>query len=111
MEKKTEIVISKIAEYVDRIEIYCKEIKTAQELEENTMCLEAVCFDIIQIGELAKLGLTDELKSGIKSIPWNQINGLRNRIVHGYGEINKSIIWEVIQEDLPKLKEELRRIK
>ena len=62
----------------------------------------------MQIGELAKESLGDEAKAQITTIPWNQLYGMRNRIVHGYSGINLNI---VISQDIPKLREELIAVK
>ena len=51
-----------------------------------------------------------ENKDKIKTIPWKQIYGLRNRIVHGYEGVNFSIVWDTIKEDLPKLRDEIKNI-
>ena len=110
MEKKDLISLAKMIEYIEHIQQYTNGINDKIEFQNNVMCLEAVCFDIIQIGELAKDGLRADLKQTITSIPWNQINGLRNRIVHGYGDIDHTIIWDVVKEDLPALKSELENI-
>ena len=56
------------------------------------MRVEATVFNLIQIGELAKEELDDVTKARIKAIPWQQIYGLRNRIVHGYSGVNMQIV-------------------
>lgn len=43
-------------------------------------------------------------------IPWTQIVGLRNRLIHGYDAIDLDILWEVLTNDLPELATELDRI-
>jgi uncharacterized protein with HEPN domain len=48
------------------------------------MRVEACVFNLMQIGELAKISLSDEVKDQIVTIPWKQLYGMRNRIVHGY---------------------------
>lgn len=45
-----------------------------------------------------------------KYIAWKQIYGLRNRIVHDYEGVNLSLVWEIIESDLPDLREELNKI-
>ena len=62
----------------------------------------------MQIGELAKASLSDEAKESINAIPWNQIYGLRNRIVHGYEGVNFQIVWDTINDDLPELVTEIK---
>lgn len=41
--------------------------------------------------------------------PWNQIVGLRNRLIHGYNEVDFDILWTVLMEDLPPLITQLKR--
>jgi uncharacterized protein with HEPN domain len=36
-------------------------------------------------------------------MPWQRMRGMRNRIAHGYFQINLDIIWDTIKDDLPKL--------
>ena len=64
----------------------------------------------MQLGELAKQSLSDEAKSQITTIPWQQIYGLRNRIVHGYSGVNMKIVWETVAYDIPELHKELKTI-
>lgn len=75
------------------------------------MLVEATVFNLMQIGELAKESLSDEAKEQITTIPWNQLYGMRNRIVHGYSGINLNIVWDTISQDIPKLREELIAVK
>lgn len=74
------------------------------------MRIEACVFNLMQIGELAKADLSDEIKNQIITIPWKQLYGLRNRIVHGYSGVNLSIVWDTIKEDLPQLASELENL-
>ena len=43
-------------------------------------------------------------------IPWRKINGLRNRIVHGYDDIQLTMVWQVIDEYLPQLIKDLKKV-
>lgn len=71
------------------------------------MRVEATVFNLMQIGELAKGSLDDEVKQRITTVPWHQIYGLRNRIVHGYSGVNMQIVWDTVREDIPALRQEL----
>lgn len=71
------------------------------------MRVEACVFNLMQIGELAKTDLSDKVKADITNIPWKQIYGMRNRIVHGCEGVEMSIVWDTISCDLSVLKDEL----
>ena len=43
-------------------------------------------------------------------IPWVQIVGLRNRLIHGYDNVDFDILWEIVTQDLPPLIAELEKI-
>lgn len=78
-----------------------------EEFQSDSMRVEACIFNLMQVGELAKTALSDECKAEIKNIPWVQIYGMRNRIVHGYSGVDLNIVWNTIYEDLPVLKDEI----
>ena len=73
------------------------------------MVQDACCMCIVQIGELCGL-LSEELRQRHPEIPWRNIYGLRNRIIHDYEGVNFLLIWQIIRDDLPVLKEQLNRI-
>ena len=62
----------------------------------------SVCMSLLQIGELAN-HLTQDFKSAYTSIPWKNIIGLRNIVVHGYGQLDIETVWATITDDIPEL--------
>lgn len=70
---------------------------------------EVVCFNLFQVGELAN-GLSVEFTKEYNKIPWKQIIGMRNRIVHGYDTINLEIVWNTANESIPELIEYFKEI-
>ena len=60
----------------------------------------AVRSAIEVIGEAAK-NVPDNIKSENPEIPWKEMAALRNRVIHGYFRIDYSIVWNVIEQDLP----------
>ena len=66
------------------------------------MLIEACVFNLSQLGELANK-IDEEYEKAHSDIPWRQIYGLRNRIIHDYEGINLKLIWEIIKDDLPDL--------
>lgn len=79
------------------------------ELEENEVLLDSVMFRLIQISENSEK-LTAVFKAEHNEIPWRAIKGLRNRIVHEYGNVDLSVIYNTVKNDLPLLLGELRKI-
>jgi len=43
-------------------------------------------------------------------IPWRDVVGLRNRLIHGYDDVNFDILWTIVQDDLPPLVAELEKV-
>ena len=64
----------------------------------------SVCFDILQIGELAK-SLSDEFILQNNQMPWKEIKGMRDWVVHGYHTIKMSRVWNTAVEDIKPLRE------
>lgn len=108
MEAKDKQVLNKIYEHICSVLKYCAECTNLEDFQNDSMRVEACVFNLMQMGELAKQSLSDELKQQIKTIPWKQIYGMRNRIVHGYSGVNMRIVWDTIHDDLPELKKELK---
>ena len=108
MDSKSIAVLKKMLQHTESVLSYCADCQTREEFESNQMRVEATVFNLMQIGELAKESLDDETKNQIKSIPWRQIYGLRNRIVHGYSGVNMQIVWDTVKDDIPALRAEIR---
>jgi uncharacterized protein with HEPN domain len=58
------------------------------------------CIEIV--GEAAS-AITDETKAKAPEMPWPQIRGMRNRLIHAYYEIDLDVLWDTITRDLPPL--------
>ena len=63
----------------------------------------AAALCVLQIGELAGK-LTDEFRTAHPGAPWRQIRGMRNIVAHSYGTVDPEVTWEILTEDIPKLK-------
>lgn len=104
MNNKNRQVLEKIYDHVVAVHGYCENCKGLDAFQADSMRVDACAFILMQIGELAKISLTDEFKATVTTIPWKQLYGMRNRIVHGYSGVDMSIVWDTIYEDLPLLK-------
>ena len=61
------------------------------------------------IGE-ASSKISSDTKKVSEFIPWNQMSGMRNRLIHGYFDVNTNIIWETITHELPALISSLEQL-
>ena len=67
------------------------------------MLQRAIAFNILQIGELVGK-LSDELRaSTLQEINWPAIKGMRNIVVHDYGNVELDVVWDAAVNDLPVL--------
>lgn len=73
-----------------------------KDLEQDEILLDSMLFRLIQICENTKK-LTDDYKISRCDIPWRDIAGLRNRLVHDYGNVNLEIVYETLAVDVPML--------
>ena len=73
-----------------------------EELSSNEILLDSMLFRMIQLSENAKR-LSEEYKNSRNYIPWNALYGLRNRIVHDYGNVDLSVVYETLKNDIPEL--------
>ena len=108
METKDQQVLEKIYQHITSVLKYCSGCQNLDDFQCDSMRVEACVFNLMQIGELAKTSLSDEYKMQLKNIPWKQIYGMRNRIVHGYAGVNMQIVWDTISSDLPVLAKEIK---
>lgn len=61
------------------------------------------------IGQAVK-NLSEETKSRKPSVPWKQIAGMRDKVIHDYFGVNLEIVWVVIEKDLPKLERAIQAL-
>lgn len=101
LDKKDKGRLIQIINHCKRIVDITKNISN-KEFADSIDIQEIVCFNIFQIGELAK-GLSNQLIQSDNQTPWKQIKGMRDIIGHGYGTINIETVWETVVVDVPKL--------
>ena len=108
MDDKDKKVIGRIIEHGESIILETKDLKNAENFKNNNTKSKSAFFDLLQIGELAKNGLSKDFIEDNIDIPWKNIYALRNRIVHGYAYVDYEIIWETIKKDIPELVKKLK---
>lgn len=100
------IRLEHIIQAIERIKRYTLG-KRFDDLVKDDMMYYAVVKNIEIIGEAANL-LTNEFKSEHPDTQWKLITGMRNYIVHEYFQVDNTVIWDVIQNDLPYLEAQIK---
>ena len=94
-----------IADYCDDITETLVRIGGSQEIFNRDITLQySIAFCILQIGELAGQLSTELRSTTADEINWKEIRGMRNIVVHDYGEVKLSVVWAVANYDIPVLK-------
>ena len=83
--------------------------RTRFDLNLDRMLVLALVKAIEIIGEAA-YQVSQDTRAQLKGIPWEDIVGMRHRLVHAYFDINLDILWRTVQDDLPPMITELDRI-
>ena len=97
-----------ILDAIKEIETYLPGIEFPQFIE-NSMIRFACVKQMEIIGE-ASNHISPELKSRFSTIEWAQLNGMRNIFVHEYFGIDANLVWQIIKNDIPELKQKIETI-
>lgn len=92
-----------IIEHIDAIKGYMAN-KSYEEFVQDSELVDAVMFRLIQLIENIKC-VSDEYKQKNSHIPWGNIMGFRNGIVHEYGKTDYVIVYETATQDIDELRE------
>ena len=102
MYKDNRYYLGKMKENVDFILSHMDGI-SKQQLENDHVLLDSMMLRLVQISENAR-NLTDDFRNQNKHIPWTDIYGLRNRIVHDYGHVDLGIVYDTLTQDVGEIK-------
>lgn len=78
-------------------------------LEQDAMLVLALVKAVEIVGEAA-CQVTEETRARLPQIPWEDMVGMRHRLVHAYFDINLDVLWEPVRQDLPTLIRELESV-
>ncbi len=100
--KSNEIYLKHILDAVTHIQSFLSGI-TKEDFQKNLLIQSAVIRQLEIVGEAVK-NLSSEFKKIHKHIPWKDIAGLRDKLIHQYFGVDISLIWEVCQKEIPELR-------
>ena len=75
----------------------------------NTQLQDSVVRRIEIIGEAAGR-VSQKFRDENPDVPWSEMRGLRNRVIHRYDDIDMDIVWETVEQDIPRLIAQLERL-
>ena len=89
--------------------IVISQARKRSDLDEDLTFNLALTHLIEIIGEAANR-VPEDFQESHAEIPWGQIIGMRNRLIHGYDEVDLNFLWSVVQNDLPGLIMQLEKL-
>ena len=98
--------IEDILEAINRIERVAVQGKDT--FFEDEMVQVWVIHHLEIIGEAAR-GISPDFRKSNEKIPWSEIIGMRNILIHHYFGIDRDAVWRVVEHDLPLLKEQFQQ--
>lgn len=93
--------VKKIAEFV--------KTKSRKDLDKDEKLALALLRLLEIIGEAAK-GVSNAFRKSHPEIPWKEMAGTRDRLIHGYFDVDLDIVWQIVTEDIAKLITALEKI-
>ena len=83
--------------------------RSRKDLETDEQLSFAVVHSLEVLGEAAK-GVSIAYRKRAPEIPWNDVARTRDRLIHGYFDVNFDIVWDIVHSDLPKLIPQLKQL-
>lgn len=110
---------SRLAEYLEQMQRAASDAcefaggLTKEEFLEDRRTQQAVIMSLLIIGEAVTkvMDVHAAFAQAHAEIPWRNMRGMRNRIAHGYFEINLEVVWETVQTALPELLRQLPAVR
>jgi len=104
-----DLLVNDILISIQRISNYTSSMSFTQFVD-DVKTQDAVIRNFTIIGE-ASSNFSESFIEKNKNLPFREMKDFRNKVVHNYSELNDDTIWDIIQLDLPHLKEELSKAK
>jgi uncharacterized protein with HEPN domain len=101
-------IIQDIKEAIKRIMSYTSKI-TYDDFVKDHKTQDAVIRNIEILGEAAKI-LSNAIKESYSNIPWKEISGTRDRLIHDYFGVNIDIVWDIAKNEIQSLYAQLKDI-
>jgi len=108
MPREYKVYLRDILEAIGRIERYTEHMNF-EDFSNNELIQDGVIRNLEIIGEAVKY-LPDDIKKDYPEVEWRKIAGLRDILIHAYFGVDLEIIWDIVKNKVPELKEIVRKI-
>ena len=105
--KEDRIYLLHIRDALERILSYTAQGKQAFFADPRTQ--DAVIRNLEVVGEAVK-NLSESLKVRHATIPWKRIAGMRDKMIHEYFGVNLQLVWDAIEQEVPRLQQKIAAI-
>lgn len=102
------VYLQHMLDAITRIERYTDGMSES-EFQNDDLVQDGVIRQIEILGEAAKQ-VSDDTRTQYDEIPWTDIAGMRDRLIHGYFNVDLGLVWQTVQHDIPRLKAQLTAI-
>jgi len=108
VKKDDSVYLRHILDSISRIEEYTRDIRY-EDFMDNHLIQDGVIRQIEIIGEATKR-LSREIRGTHPEIPWKDIVGMRDKLIHDYFGADLDAVWDTVERDIPTLKNQLKDI-
>jgi uncharacterized protein with HEPN domain len=108
MKRDDSVYLQHILDAISRIEEYIQDIKYKDFMGDH-LIQDGVVRQIEIIGEATKR-LSAEIMIRYLEIPWKDIAGMRDKLIHNYFGVDLAAVWDTVKKDIPALKNALKKI-
>ena len=97
--------IDDMLEAAEKVERYT-DAMNREEFVSDEKTVDAVLRNLEILGEASKL-VSEDVREHAPEIPWSEMAGMRDKLIHGYATIDLDIVWQTVTEEVPQLRSKL----
>ncbi|MTW87784.1 DUF86 domain-containing protein [Virgibacillus dakarensis] len=108
MQREPRVFLEDILSAAVKVEKFTRGVSYDDFLD-NDLVFDAVIKNILVIGEATK-NIPVEIRKMNPQVEWRKMAGMRDMMIHGYFSINYRIVWDVVQNKIPTLRQQVEQL-